>query len=88
MEPKEEQESSQQVIASLKELLIKQGWNMLAARLEVHLKQKELVKAEAIRQAKDSDVKLIQGFIDGIQYVLKEPERIISRLKESENVGE
>jgi len=66
-------EENQQAAQELKELVTTKGWLRLQDHLAKHLTQKERVKAEAIRQAKDSDVRLLQGFIDGINFVVSEP---------------
>ena len=79
--------SNQEKADSLKNLVESKGWSILQAHLEWHLTKKERVKAEAIRQDKSSEIRLNQGWIDGVSFVLKEPAIIITRLK-SEEIGE
>ena len=81
--------SAQETVMNLRELLTHKGWNILKAHLEWHLTKKERVKAEAIRQAKEHEVKLNQGWIDGVSFVLGEPSVLIAKLKdEFEKEGE
>ena len=62
----------------LKRLEDSEGWNRLLARLARHLTHKEKVKANLIRSAKFDEGIYMQGFIDGINFAMDEPNRIIS----------
>ena len=65
-----------------KELARHPAWAKLKDRLAQHSKAKEKVKAEAIRQGRQFEMYLAQGFVDGLEHAVKELETLITRLKE------
>ena len=60
---------------ALKRLEVSEEWNKLVAHLHQHLTRREQVKADQIR--KSEDARYSQGFIDGINFVMSEPSKLI-----------
>ena len=79
-----EKEAAEQLVLELKELVSTKGWSRLLEHLERHLTQKEKVKAEDIRQAREHSSILNQGFIDGITFVMSEPYKIMTKINSSD----
>ena len=73
-------EANQEIADSYRDLIASPAWNRFRDHLDKHLKAKEVVKAEAIRKSLDNEARLCQGWIDGINFVIGEPNRIITRL--------
>lgn len=63
---------------ALRHLEDSEGWSKLLDRLEALLIRKEKVKANLIRTLKVDEVIYSQGFIDGINFVMGEPNRVLS----------
>ena len=82
---KDPKEANQEIVDHYRDLIQTPAWSRFRDHLERHLKQREVVKAEAIRNlVKDENfgfsVALNQGWIDGVNFVIGEPNRIITRL--------
>lgn len=73
---------------ALKRLEDSEGWSRLLDRLEQLLTNKERVKANLLRQGKLDEAYALQNFIDGINFVMSEPDRIISAVDSSDSEQE
>lgn len=68
---------------ALRRLVDSEGWSKLLGLLERLLTRKEKVKANQIRAIKFDEVSYTQGYIDALNFVMSEPERIISSANSS-----
>ena len=78
------QEDRQDNLASLREFQSHQGWRIYQVHLVQHLTQKEKVKAESLRNHNLNDAVQIQGYIDGINFVVREIDTLITKLNSPE----
>lgn len=72
------------LVREYRSLVDNQGWSRLQARLDRLLKAREREKSKALRANDLSASLLQQGFIDGIIFVMGEPNSIIKLLTPSE----
>ena len=84
MEIYQEVEEASSKIQALREMVDHPGWRLLAARLGVLLRQKEVEKSKALREGLEHLAIKHQFVIDGIYLVMDEPTKIISSLTPSE----
>ena len=75
-----QEEANLRAVEDYRSLVGNQGWNRFQARLVQLLNQKEQVKAAAIRADKVNEIRLNQGFIDALNFVISEPLKLISRM--------
>ena len=75
-----QEEAQKRAVEDYRLLVANQGWNRFQARLVQLLNQKEQVKAAAIRADKANEIRLNQGYIDALSFVISEPLKLISRM--------